>query len=244
MPRRIWETGSRTRTRLTQNQNEDPLLKGKKIIEKIKKITEPVKESPKNADSKIHSALLVIPPIIKDPGIFDKPKFLQLLRRNFPEITNPESFKETLKELYLSFINLEEPDQRSNLRLKLQQLMLQTQPKHTMPNYYSSPSSSGSDSESDSEPEDDFRRLLINFCRGLSELLNRDRASSDSESDHSSSSGSDSESESEPEDDFRRLLINFFQEFSQSLNRDRASSVTPESYSPLLRQQYTQQPMP
>ena len=117
------------------------------IQTKIELITEILKSMPENIDSKLSSIMLTTIPIIKDPGIFDKPEFLQLLTTNFPEITNPESFKEKLKELYLSFVNLEEENQRSDLILKLQKLIPQTPPpQHTMSDNSSSSSSSSSSS--------------------------------------------------------------------------------------------------
>ena len=146
----------------------------KKIAEILKQLT----ESPENADSKLNSIMLATIPIIRNPEIFENPQFLQLLKNNFPEITNPESFKETLKEIYLSFVNLEEEEQRFGLIQRLKESIPQTPPpQHTM-----------SDSSSDSEPEIDFRRRFVNFCQGISELLNRGRDPSDSESDRLSSS--------------------------------------------------------
>ena len=162
---------SQGRTQLTREELQ------KKIIEILKQLS----ESQENADSKLNSIMLATIPIIKNPEIFENPEFLQLLKKNFPEIINPESFKKTLKELYLSFVNLEEEEQRFGLILRLKELIPQTPPpQHTM--------SDSSSSSSDSEPEIDFRRRFVNFCQGISELLNRDRDSSDSESDRSSSS--------------------------------------------------------
>ena len=162
---------SQGRTQLTREELQ------KKIAEILKQLN----ESPENVDSKLNSIMLATIPIIKNPEIFENPEFSQLLKNNFPEITNPESFKKTLKELYLSFVSLEKEEQRSNLILRLKELIPQTPPpQHTM--------SDSSSSSSDSESEIDFRSRFVNFCRGISELLNRDRNSSDSESDHSSSS--------------------------------------------------------
>jgi len=95
------------------------------IEQKIKLIIEILKSMPEDIDSKLSSAMLTTPPIIKDAGIFYQPEFLQTLETNFPEITDREIFKETLKELYLSFV-AQEPDQRYNLILQLQQLIPQT----------------------------------------------------------------------------------------------------------------------
>jgi len=154
------------------------------LQKKIAEILKQLNESPENVDSKLNSIMLATIPIIKNPEIFENPEFSQLLKNNFPEITNPESFKKTLKELYLSFVNLEKEEQRSNLILRLKELIPQTPPpQHTM-----SDSSSSSSSSSDSESEIDFRSRFVNFCQGISELLNRDRDSSDSESELSLSS--------------------------------------------------------
>ncbi len=171
--------------RNTPTEELQRLLNGipeEELNKKIAEILKQLSESPENIDSKLSSIMLVTIPIIKNPEIFENPQFLQLLTTNFPEITNPQSFKKTLQELYLKFVNLEE-DERHDLILKLRELITQTPPpQHTMS--YSSSSSSSSDSK----PENDFRIRFNNFCRELSKLLNRGIDSSDSESDRSSSS--------------------------------------------------------